>query len=113
MLVRNFKTFLTNFSWQECDDSANDNSPFVIGDNVSCNDIKRMKKQRLDSANDTIIHHLNINLFRNKFGFFKDIIKSFDVFLISDSKLDHFGVTNLKSTVTKFLDSTVIVLEVN
>ena len=48
-----------------------------------------MKKQRLDNASTTIIGHLNINLFRNKFVFVEDIVKLFDVFLVSESKLDH------------------------
>ena len=61
---------------------------------VSSNDIIRMKKQRLDNANNTIIGHLNINLFRNKFVFIEDIIKMFDVFLVSESKLDHIFPSN-------------------
>ena len=68
---------------------VSDNSPFVIGDSVSSNDIIRMKKQRLDNTSCTIIGHLNINSFRNKFAFVEDIIKLFDVFLVSESKLDH------------------------
>ena len=53
-----------------------------------------MKKQRLDNASNTIIGHLNINSFRNKFVFVKDIIKLFDVFLVSESKLDHTFPSN-------------------
>ena len=48
-----------------------------------------MKKQRLGNTNNTIIGHLNINSFRNKFVFLEGIIKLFDVFLVSESKLDH------------------------
>ena len=48
-----------------------------------------MKKQRLDNANNPIIGHFNINSFRNKFVFVKDITKLFDVFLVSESNLDH------------------------
>ena len=48
-----------------------------------------MKKQRLDNATNTIIGHLNINSFRNKFAFVEDVIKLFDVFLVSESKLHH------------------------
>ena len=48
-----------------------------------------MKKQRLDNANNAIIDHLNRNSFRNKFVFIEDIIKLFDVFLVSESKLHH------------------------
>ena len=53
-----------------------------------------MKKQRLDNANNTIIDHLNIISFRNKFVFVEDIIKLFDVFLVSESKLDHTFPSN-------------------
>ena len=53
-----------------------------------------MKKQRLDNANNTMIGHLNINSFRNKFAFVEDIIKLFDVFLVSESKLDHTFPSN-------------------
>ena len=61
-----------------------------------------MKKQRLGNASNTIIGHLNINSFRNKFAFAKDIIKLFHVFLVSESKLDHtfpsnqFGINGYK-----------------
>ena len=53
-----------------------------------------MKKQRLDNANNTIIGHLNINSFRNKFVFVEDIVKLFDVFLVSESKLDQSFPSN-------------------
>ena len=94
VLVRNFKAFLTNLDWQKYEDSVSGNSPSVIGDSVSSNDIIRMKKQRLDNANNTIIGHLNINSFRNKFVFVKDVIKLFDVFLVSESKLNHTFPSN-------------------
>ena len=58
MLATNFKVFLTNLDWQEYEDSASDNSPFVIGDSVSSIDI--IRKQRLDNASNTIIGLLNI-----------------------------------------------------
>ena len=53
-----------------------------------------MKKQRSDNASDTIIGHLNINSFRNKFVFVENTIKLFDVFLVSESKLDHTFPSN-------------------
>ena len=37
-----------------------DNSPFVIGDSVSSNDIFKMKKQRLYHASSTITGHLTL-----------------------------------------------------
>ena len=66
----------------------------MTGDSVSSNDIIRMKKQRLNNANNTIIGHLKINSFRNRFFFIEDIIKLFDVFLVSESKLDHTFPSN-------------------
>ena len=54
----------------------------------------RMKKQRLDNANNRIMGHLNINSFRNKFAFVEDVIKLFDMFLVSESKLDHTFPSN-------------------
>ena len=39
VLANNFKAFLINLDWQEYEDSVSDNSPFVIGDSVSSNDI--------------------------------------------------------------------------
>ena len=59
--------------------------------------------------------HLNIISFRNKLVFVENIIKLFDVFLVSQSKLEHTFPSNyrLESTVTKSLDLTVIVLEMN
>ena len=71
-----------------------------------------MKNRRLDIPSNTIISHLNINSFRNKFFFVEDIIKLVDMFLVSKSKLDHmFRVTYLELIVTKFFDLTEIILE--
>ena len=41
-----------------------------------------------------MIGHLNINSFRDKFVFLEDMIKLFDVFLVSESKLDHTFPSN-------------------
>ena len=53
-----------------------------------------MKKQRLDNAYNTITGHLNINSFKNKFVFIEDLMKLFDMFLVSESKLDHTFPSN-------------------
>ena len=53
-----------------------------------------MKSQKLDNSSNTIIDHLNINSFRNKFAFVRHIIKLFDEFLVSESKLDHTFPSN-------------------
>ena len=76
------------------EDNVSDSSPFVIGDSVFSNDIIKTKRQRLDNASNTIIGHLSINSFRKKFVFVKNIIKLFDVFLVSESKLDYTFPSN-------------------
>ena len=53
-----------------------------------------MKKQRSDNESNTVIVHLNVNSFRNKFVFVEDVIKLSDVFLVSESKLDHTFPSN-------------------
>ena len=40
-------------------------------------------------AKNTIIGHLNINSIRNKFDTLDNVVKAFDIFLISESKLDN------------------------
>ena len=52
------------------------------------NDILLIRKQRIGNALNTIIRHLNINSMRNKFVLVQNIVKAFDIFLISESKLD-------------------------
>ena len=57
--------------------------------------LKNIKQQRVKNANNTIIGHLSINSFRNKFVFAEEIIQVFDIFLVSESKLDNTFPTNL------------------
>ena len=40
-------------------------------------------------AKNTIIGHLNINSVRNKFDNLHNLVKAFDIFLFSESKLDN------------------------
>ena len=49
----------------------------------------RIKQQRIEHAKNTIICHLNINSIRNTFDTLDEIVKAFDIFLISESKLDN------------------------
>ena len=59
------------------------------------NDIKKIKQQRVKNAN-TIIGHLNINSFRNKFFFAEEIIQVFYYFFfLSESKLHNTSPTKL------------------
>ena len=39
----------------------------------------------LDNARNTIIGHLNVNSFWNKFVYFEDMMKLLDMFLVSES----------------------------
>ena len=49
----------------------------------------------IKNANNIIIGHLNINSFKNKFVFAEEIIHVFDIFIVSESKLDNTCPTNL------------------
>ena len=52
------------------------------------NDLLEIQQQRVDNAKSIIVGHLNINSIRNKFILAESIVKAFDLFLISESKLD-------------------------
>ena len=52
------------------------------------NDILEIQQQRVDNAKSIIVNHLNISSIRNKFILAESIVKVFDLFLISESKLD-------------------------
>ena len=52
------------------------------------NDLLEIQQQRVDNAKSIIVGHLNINSIRNKFIFAESIIKAFDLFVISEAKLD-------------------------
>ena len=64
-------------------------------------------------AKNTIIGHLNINSIINKFDNLDNIVKAFDIFLISESKLDNtFPINQIAIGVIRFLDVIVIASEV-
>ena len=44
---------------------------------------------------NTIMGHLNSNTFGDKFVFAEEIIQVFDIFLVSESKLDNTFLANL------------------
>ena len=52
------------------------------------NNLLEIQQQRVDNAKSIIVGHLNINSIRYKFIFAESIVKAFDLFLISESKLD-------------------------
>ena len=47
-----------------------------------------IQQQRMDHANSIIVGHLNINSIKNTFVLAENIIKTFYLFLIAESKLD-------------------------
>ena len=63
--------------------SENSESCFSINNNIL-----RICKERINNALNTINGHLNINTMRNEFVSVENIIKAFEIFLISESKLD-------------------------
>ena len=57
------------------------------------------KLQRKENYKNFIIGHLNINSIRSTFEMLAEIFKDFDIFLISESKLDStFPNTQFKIT---------------
>ena len=52
------------------------------------NDLNRIKRQRPEYFNSLTVGHLKINSIRNKFEMIAETITNFDVFLISESKID-------------------------
>ena len=53
------------------------------------NDLSKIQQQRIMYAKNTIIGQSNINSIRNKFDTLENIVKAFDIFLISESKLNN------------------------
>ena len=56
--------------------------------NVFENDLNKFKLHRLEHFNTLIVGHLNINFIRNKFIMVAETITKFDIFIISESKID-------------------------
>ena len=52
------------------------------------NDLSNIKTQRINHSDTIIIGHLNINSIRNKFEMIAETITNFDIFVISESKID-------------------------
>ena len=94
--VRNFRDFLNVFEtvWHEIKHSLF----HVSSSSSSCGFLSLPKKQikiawelnnRRFEHGKNMICHLNINSIRNKFGTLDEIVKAFNIFLISQSKLDN------------------------
>ena len=63
-------------------------SSLSLNNTLLDNGLLKIKEQRLEYPTTNIIGHLNINSVRNKFDSLIEIIKIFNIFLISESKLD-------------------------
>ena len=99
--VRNFRDFLNLFetTWHESTHNLlNVSSPSSLSGYPSLstidNDLWKIQQQRIIYAKNIIIGHLDINSIRNKFDTLDNIIKAFDIFLISESKLDNTFLIN-------------------
>ena len=99
--VRNFRDFLNLFetTWHESTHNLlNVSSPSSLSGYPSLstidNDLWKIQQQRIIYAKNIIIAHLDINSIRNKFDTLDNIIKAFDIFLISESKLDNTFLIN-------------------
>ena len=63
-------------------------SSLSLNNTLLDNNLLKIKEQRLEYPTTNIIGHLNRNSVRNKFDSVIEIIKNFNIFLISKSKLD-------------------------
>ena len=94
LFVRNFRNFLNNFD-KTCQNKHRlaAYSSLSFNANISStplanNDLLEIQQQRVDNAKSIIVGHLNINPIRNKSILTESIVNAFDLFLISESKLD-------------------------
>ena len=90
IFVRNLKFFLKKFNWRSIWDNWDKvkSSPLFDPEINSLSDVTSIKLQQKVNYKNLIIGHLNINSVRNIFEMIEEIIKNFDIFLISESKLD-------------------------
>ena len=58
------------------------------------NNLSEIQQQTIMCAKNTLIGHLNINSIRHKFDTLDNNVKAFDIFLISQSKLDNTFTIN-------------------
>ena len=99
--VRNFRDFLNLFetTWHESTHNLlNVSSSSSLSGYPSLstidNDLWKIQQQRIIYSKNIIIGHLDINSIRNKFDTLDNIVKAFDIFLISESKLDNTFLIN-------------------
>ena len=100
-LLKILEIFLSNLTWRDGRNNSDymQNPPSLsislqnsldISETSSIfeNDLNRIKRQRPEYFNSLTVGHLKINSIRNKFEMIAETITNFDVFLISESKID-------------------------
>ena len=88
--VKNLRNYFKNFNWSGIwnnRDKVKSSPPLTDPEINSLSDLTSIKLQRKENYENLIIGHLNIKSIRNKFEMVAEIIKDFDIFLISESKL--------------------------
>ena len=97
VFVRNLKDFLHKYQWLKSFKATKIvySSSSLHKDNVTfSNDVTEIPKRKIENFKNTVIGHSNINSLRNKFVFAQDLIRDFDIILISESKLDDIFPNN-------------------
>ena len=90
--VSNFRDFLNvlETDWHESKHNLFDVSSFSsLKRSHTDNNLLGIKQQRIEHAKNSMICHLNVNPIRSKFDTLDEFVKAFDIFLISESKLDN------------------------
>ena len=100
-LLKILEIFLSNLTWRDGRNNSDymQNPPSLsislqnsldISETSSIfeNDLSRIKRQRPEYFNSLTVGHLKINSIRNKFEMIAETITNFDIFLISESKID-------------------------
>ena len=127
LFVTNFRDFLINFDkiWLQNKHNLAAYSSLSFNTNISYtpmanNNLLEIQQQRVDNAKSIIVGHLNINSIWNKFTLAESIVKAFDLFLISESKLDStspmnqfhiFGFKDFRQDRNRF--ESALILDIN
>ena len=73
------------------------------GSDDNLNEFSKIQKVNIENLKDNVLGDSNINSLQNKFIFVQAVIRGFDIFLISELKLDNFFPNNqCKTDFIKF-----------
>ena len=87
---------------------SNDNDSFDStlsldrGKDNNINILNKIHKQKFENFKNIVLGHLDMNSLRNKFIFVQAIIRDFDMFLISESKIGNTFPNNQFKTGFEF-----------